>query len=224
VGAEPLSSPSSYKQHSRQRSKIRADVAEAVRTAIERSVRLRTHRSLEERIYVRWPSTYAVVARMVLRLPPRSRLRRATLRRAAVSGWAALSRGDLDLMLVRFAPDCQYEPPPEFYGSGMLSINRGDADIREQVADLRQAWEQMETTPLEIVDAGDRFVVLGRQHVRGRGSGVELDTAVGEALWVRRGLIVRDRFFFDWDAALRAAGVSRDALADHRLTPEGDAP
>jgi len=28
------------------------------------------------------------------------------------------------LMLVRFAPDCRYEPPPEFYGSGMLIFAR----------------------------------------------------------------------------------------------------
>jgi hypothetical protein len=126
---------SSYKQHSRQRFKIPADVAEAVRTAIGPSVRLRTRRSLEERIYVRWPSTYAVVARTVLRVPPRSQLRRALMCRAVLSGWSALSRGDLDLMLVRFAPQCQWENPPEFRGSGMLSVNRGDADIRAQVAD-----------------------------------------------------------------------------------------
>ena len=74
----------------------------------------------------------------------------------------------------------------------------------------------MELTPFEILDAGDRAVFLGHFHLRGGASGVELDSPFAEALWVERGLIVRDNTFFDWDAGLRAAGIPTDAPGDPR--------
>jgi hypothetical protein len=74
--------------------------------------------------------------------------------------------------------------------------------------------------PLEIEDAGDRIVFLGRRHIRGRGSGAEVDFRFGEADWVRRGLIVRSCVFYNWDEALRAAGISNDL----GLASEADAP
>jgi hypothetical protein len=61
-------------------------------------------------------------------------------------------------------------------------------------------------------------VVLGQVHVRGRGSGLELDYRVGSAYWVERGLIVRQRDFADWDTALRAAGIQPEAASDARET------
>jgi hypothetical protein len=76
-------------------------VVEVVRTAIGPDARLWTRRSLDDRLFVRWPRAYAAFARAVLRLLPRSRQRRALLRRQAPSGWSAYASGDLDLQLVR---------------------------------------------------------------------------------------------------------------------------
>jgi len=87
-----------------------ASMAGAVRTPIGPAAHLRTRRTLEERVYVWWPGLYAALSRTVLRLPPRSRLRRTLLRRSVLSGWPAWARGDLDLMLVRYAPDVRLEP------------------------------------------------------------------------------------------------------------------
>jgi ketosteroid isomerase-like protein len=86
-------------------------------------------------------------------------------------------------------------------------VYEAHAGLRELAADLLEAWERFEVTPCEIVDAGNPVVVLGQVHVRGRGSGLELDYRVGGAYWVERGLIVRQRDFADWDEALRAAGI-----------------
>ena len=71
-----------------------------------------------------------------------------------------------------------------------------------------------------LVDAGDRLVVLGHFHIRGRGSGVDLDSPCGQALWFERGLVVRDCQFQDWEAALRAACLRTDALAGFGLAAE----
>jgi ketosteroid isomerase-like protein len=162
---------------------------------------------------VRWPSVYSAFARIVLARPPRSRLRRIQLRRAVLSGWSAWARDDLDLVLVRYARNCRLEVPPAFVDAGMKSAYNGHAGEREYTDDLRESFERMDITPLELVDAGDRFVVLGRFHICARGSGVELDSKFGSVYWIEDGLCVRERMFLDWDAALRAAEIPTTAAA-----------
>jgi hypothetical protein len=181
---------------------------------------MRTRRSLDERLMVRWPRAYGAFARVLFVLPPRSRLRRALLRRQVLSGWSAFSRADLDLMLVRYAADYRFEPWPEFVDAGVRSSYTGHAGLREMLADIRESWEQIEMTPHAILDAGDRFVVLGRFHIRGRGSGVDLESPCCQALWFERGLVVRDCQFQDCEAALRAACIPTDALARFGLAPK----
>jgi ketosteroid isomerase-like protein len=56
--------------------------------------------------------------------------------------------------LVRFAPDYHYDAPPEWLIAGMPSVYRGHAGLREWAAELREAWEILDHTPLEVVDAG----------------------------------------------------------------------
>jgi ketosteroid isomerase-like protein len=183
---------------------------------------LRTRRSLDERLFVRWPRVWPALAGTLFLLPPRSRLRRALLRRATLSGWSAWSRWDFDLMLVRYAPDFQSEQAPEFVAVGMSSCYHGHAGAREWAADLREAWERVDITPVQTVDAGDRIVILGHAHTRARRSGVELESPSGQVLWFEGGLIARERWFFNWDAALRAAGVPTHTFADLGLASEHD--
>jgi ketosteroid isomerase-like protein len=194
--------------------------AEPVRTPISPDARLPTRRTLDERLFVRWPGAYAVFTRAVNRLPPRSRLRRALLRRAVLSGWATWARGDLDLNLLRFAPDCHTDTLPSLLAVGMRSSYEGHAGRRDLFADLREAWERMDLIPQEIVDAGNPVVLLGHMRLRARGSGVEFDTPFGQVVWIERGLIVRDRSFNNWDEALRAAGIPTTAVGEpQRATP-----
>ena len=169
---------------------------------------------MEDRLFVRWPGAYAALARAVQLLPPRSRLRRALVRHTVLSGWEAFVRGDLDLILVRYAPECHLEPPHEWTAAGMRSSYRGHAGWREWAADWFEAWERMEMTSLEIVEAANPVVVLGRVHQRARKSGIELDSPYGSVYWTERGLIVRESHFVDLDETLRAAG--RTAAVDTR--------
>ena len=195
-------------------------MAGAVRTPIGPDARLPTRRTLDERLFVRWPDIYAALSRAVLRLPPRSRLRRALHRRALLSGWASWARGDLDLNLVPFAPDCHTDTLPSLLAVGMRSSYEGHAGRRELAADVREAWERMDTIPQEIVDAGNPFVFLGHIRLRARGSGIEFDTPFGQVLWIERGLIVHERSFADWDVALRVAGIPATAVGEsRRATP-----
>ena len=194
-------------------------MAEAVRTRIGADARLPTRRTLDERLLVRWPGLWPVFARAAQILPPRSRLRRAGLRRAALSGWGAWVRGDLDLCLVRFSPDFHYEPPREWLIAGMPSAYRGHAGLREWSADLREAWEFLDHLPLEVVDSGDVLAFLCRIRLRARSSGIEIDTRLGQIFWSERGLIARERDFSDWDEArarLESCGSRLYPLTDQQ--------
>jgi ketosteroid isomerase-like protein len=182
-------------------------MAEIVRTPIGPDARLPTRRTFDERLMVRWPGAWAALSRALQALPPRSRLRRALLRQSALSGWGAWVRGDLDLCLVRFAPDYHYDAPPEWLVAGMPSVYRGHAGLREWSADLREAWEFLDHTPLEVVDAGDVIAFLCRIRLRAHASGIELDSRLGQVFWIERGLIVRERDFGDWAEALRVVGL-----------------
>jgi ketosteroid isomerase-like protein len=193
-------------------------MAEIARTRIGPDARLPTPRTLDERLMVRLPSAYAAVARAVNRLPPRSRLRRAVLRRNALSGWGAWVRGDLDLCVVRFAPDWHYDAPREWLIAGMPGVYRGHAGLREWSADLREAWEFLDHTPLEVIDAGDVIAFLCRIRLRARTSGIEIDSRLGQVFWIERGLVVRERDFADWGVALRAAGIVAGADNGRRET------
>jgi ketosteroid isomerase-like protein len=157
---------------------------------------------------VRWPGVYIASARAVQALRPRSRLRRALLVRNAMSGWGAWVRGDLDLCVVRFSRDWHYEPPHEWLIMGMPSVYRGHDGLRQWFADLREAWEFVDHTPLEVVDAGDMAAFLCKVRLRARTTGIELDWRLGQVFWFENGLIMRERDFADWDAALRLVGVS----------------
>ena len=182
-------------------------MAGAVRTAIGPDKRLPTRRWLDDRFFVRWPGAFAALSRAASLLPPRSRLRRALVRRSVLSGWAAWTRDDLDLMLVRYARDFRLEPPREWVAAGMRSAYQGHAGAREWAADMREAWERIDATPQEIVDAGNRLVVLGHFRMRARGSGIEFNDPVGVVFWIERGLTVHQPTFNDWDEALRVAGI-----------------
>ena len=73
---------------------------------------------------------------------------------------------------------------PSLLAVGMRSSYEGHAGRSELAADVREAWERMDTIPQEIVDAGDVVVVLGSYHVRARGSGIEFDSPIGCVLWL----------------------------------------
>jgi ketosteroid isomerase-like protein len=182
-------------------------MAEIVRTPIGPDARLPGRRTVADRITVAWPSGWARLSRATQSLPPRSRLRRALLRGNALSGWGAWVRGDLDLCLVRFAPDYHYDPPSEWLLPGMATVYRGHAGFRQWAADLHEAWEFLDHRPLEVIDAGDMAAFRCEIRLRARTSGIELDSRLGQVFWIERGLIVRETDFGDWDAALRVIGV-----------------
>jgi ketosteroid isomerase-like protein len=170
------------------------------------SERASQRRTLDERLRVRFPTLSRLLADAVMRLPPRSRLRRLILARSVARVYAAANRRDLDLVLVGWDPGSEYHPsgdlmPPDleavFYGhDGYLRLWRYWLDA---FGDIR--WD-----PEEILDLGDKLLVTTQQRGHGSGSGVAVSEPVFQLFTFRRGLVVRQEDFLDRSEALEAAG------------------
>ena len=163
---------------------------------------------------VRFPAIYRRLAALAQRrLPnPRSRLRRAILRRGNISGWAAFNRGDFELMLVRYAPDVEFEFDPGLQTLDLSGTFRGHQGILDGLRQLADGFP-LRFEPAYVLDLGDRVLALGFQRAQGRASGVELEQEFAQLVTVREGLVARDQAWFTWEEGLRAAGLDPDFLA-----------
>lgn len=162
---------------------------------------------------VRFPGAWRVFAVLVNRLlGPRSRLRRALLRRSLISAYAAASRRDFELMLVRYAPDVEFEYDPDFEALGLGGTFRGHGGMVNMLQTWGEAWERWDVRPAAVLDLGDRFVGLGHVRLPGTASGLELEREFAQLLIVRAGVVAQEQEFLSWDKGLRAAGLDPGAI------------
>ena len=104
------------------------------------------------------------------------------------------------------------DPNVELHGTvGGLEegkILRGPSQISQAFeTEDNEVWDEHRIEPQELIDAGDRVVVLQREYQRSK-SGAELVIDTATIVDVRDGRIVRMQGYMDRAAALRAAGLS----------------
>jgi ketosteroid isomerase-like protein len=80
--------------------------------------------------------------------------------------------------------------------------------IRDNFEHWKGAWEELEVTVEELIDAGDRVFVTAHHRGRGRGSGVQVDTRLYTVYTLRDGKVLRTDEYADRAEALEAAGLS----------------
>ena len=173
------------------------------------SVGTGSRRRLEERLGLRFPRALAFVARALLRLSPRSRLRRAILRRVAESAFASANRGDHEATFMLYSPDVEAVFPPELPTVGREGGTRG---IQERLAFQRTwmaEWGGFEFHPDELVDFGDgRLLMIGRVRGSGLSSGAGFDNEWTGLFTMSRGKVTREQVWFSHEEALRATGLA----------------
>ena len=140
-------------------------------------------------------------------LTPRSRFRRVALTRALRSGWDAANRRDWQLMLVRYAPNCEVEFASDFAALGFAGTFRGHDGLLESTRTFDEAFEGRAFFPEFVIDVGDRVLALGRVRLPGTTSGVEFEREFAQSMVTARGLVAREQRFLSWDEALRAGGL-----------------
>jgi ketosteroid isomerase-like protein len=168
----------------------------------------RSSRRLEERLGLLFPGVMAFLDRLLFRLPPRSRLRQAVLRRLIQQGHDALNRGDFEVAFARYDPHVELVSDSRFVGLGFDGVYHGRAErIRFQQRWVAE-WGDFRFAPEELIDFGDgRLFVQGRIVGSGRSSGAGFDSDWAALLTVSGARVVREQFFFDRTAALEAAGL-----------------
>jgi ketosteroid isomerase-like protein len=180
---------------------------EVVRQPI--TVRAHTRRRLDERLVLRFPRASAFVVRAVWRLPPRSWLRQAFVRRAAQLGFESLNRDDVEAALALYHPQVELILPPEFIGLGLDPVYRGREERSRFELRWIAEWGKLRYEPDEIIDLGDdRVLMVGRVKSSGVSSGAPVDSEFAEIFTFSAGRVTREQAFFDRAEALEAAGLT----------------
>jgi ketosteroid isomerase-like protein len=179
-----------------------------VATRVEFDGPVPKERSLTDRLVVRFPRTARMGLAFGMRLSgPRSPVRRDGVRRVLRSAWAAAPRKDWELMFVRYSPEVVWEIPEEFQTLGFAPSYRGHAGLVEGLERFAEVFESWEIRPARALDFGDRVLALGSFRGVARASGVEWEQPFSQLVTLRRGLVVRDRFFYSWEQGLHSAGL-----------------
>jgi hypothetical protein len=106
-----------------------------------------------------------------------------------------------------------WNPDIELDASGtpvldVRGVYRGKDAVKRFWREWLAAWETMRFD-YELVDAGDRVVMLFDPRMRGRSTGI--DVPFGKVAWVftyRGGLLVHQKLYMDQTEALEAVGLS----------------
>jgi len=173
-------------------------------------VRERSTRTLDQRLSLRFPRLAAANSRLIARLPPTSRLRQAALWRGARLALEAYNRRDLDAFLTGFHPEFEVFPARAWVEAGLVEPSyRGPEGFREYVGVWDEVWgRDSPIRPVELVDVGDRFVILSEAPLRARASGVPLTGTFAIVTTLRDGLVIRQDEYWDHAEALSAVGLS----------------
>jgi ketosteroid isomerase-like protein len=73
---------------------------------------------------------------------------------------------------------------------------------------MEESFEVWQVHPESFEEHGDTVVILGQMHLRGRGSGVELDQEVGWLVDVHEDKMTRFQAFLSHEETRAAGGIS----------------
>jgi hypothetical protein len=126
-----------------------------------------------------------------------------------------LVRGTIDLFNAREIDQALDGVPDDFEMDWSNSIGplkgiyRGRQEVMRLWTSFLDAWDEVQWDPEEVIEVDEtRVVVVNHVHMRGRGSGVDVD-AIGVQLWTfKAGEAQRVKLYQSKAEALEAVGVS----------------
>jgi len=183
------------------------DKVECVRMPLR--VREHSSRTLDQRLAIRFPRLAAASFRAVTSLPLGSRLRRAMVARTVRLAVEAYNRRDLDAVAVSYRPDLEYYPYREFVEAGLAEpVYRGPSGYRAYIEATYDVWgTEVKLEPTELIDLGDRLVLLADMPMRAQASGVALAQTYAGVMTLKKGRVIRTDDFLDHAEALEHVGL-----------------
>src|SRR5215210_277619 len=134
--------------------------AKVVRKPLQ--VHERSRRTLDQRLFLRFPRLAIASTRRLLERPPGSRLRQAALWRAMRLALEAYNRRDMDVLGINYHPEFEYHPARNWVEAGLLEASyRGLEGHRRYVESTAEVFaSEVYVKPVEMIDAGKHVVVL----------------------------------------------------------------
>jgi uncharacterized protein len=119
--------------------------------------------------------------------------------------YEAVDRGDLDTANSYIHPKIEFHT---YAQSPEAGVYRGKEAVQKYNEDLVEQFESIRFEVDELVDAGDRIVVLTTQHAVPKGGRQEMKVHVVEVWVVRDGLLAERRSYSTKQDVLEAVGLS----------------
>jgi uncharacterized protein len=118
----------------------------------------------------------------------------------------AFNRGGPETALRFMDPEVEWTTTGLFLEAGTY---RGHEGVLSYLGRLGDEFEDFQTEPAELIEAGDRVVVPVRVTGRGKQSGAAVDLSMTIVVALRGRTIVSIRNFTEKSEALKAAGLPR---------------
>jgi ketosteroid isomerase-like protein len=121
----------------------------------------------------------------------------------------AYNRRDLDAVAIGFHADLEYYPYREFVDAALVEpCYYGPSGYRAYIESTYDVWGvDVRLEPTELIDLGDRLVLLPDMPMRAQASGVPLAETYACVSTLKDGRVIRQQDFLDQAEALDAAGV-----------------
>jgi ketosteroid isomerase-like protein len=118
--------------------------------------------------------------------------------------YEALNRREVDVMLARCHPRVEAHTARIQTDLDLEPVYYTREGLGRALAIWLDAWEDYRVEPNELIDLGDRIVVLSRQTGRGWESGAEVEMPHAVVITFAHGWAVKLQFYWDWDEATHA--------------------
>jgi ketosteroid isomerase-like protein len=119
--------------------------------------------------------------------------------------YEAANRGEFESADLYFHPEIEFHT---YAQSPEAGVYRGKEAVGRYNEKLFEQFESIHFDVEELVDAGDRVVVVSTQHAVPKGGEQQMKVQVVEVWVIRGGLLAERRSYSTKDEALEAAGLS----------------
>jgi ketosteroid isomerase-like protein len=166
-------------------------------------------RPIDVELMVRVPALARLLARFVIALP-HGRLRRHLLRYGMCRLNDAFNRRDLDTLRALFHRDGKAYAARQqgaALGFDLEPVYHGPDGFRRGLETWLDAWSVFRADLVELVDLGNRVLLLHEYWGTGARSGMEVRQRNAQLYSFERGWVTEMRDYWDWAEALEAVGL-----------------
>ncbi len=167
-------------------------------------------RTLDQQLAVRFRRLAPATLRLIAALSPTSRVRQAVVRRAMRLALEAYNRRDLDAVVIGYGSELEYYPYREFVEAGLAEpCYHGPSGYRTYIEATYEVWgAEVRLEPTELIDLGDRLVVLADMPMRAQASGISFAQTYAGVMTIEDGKMIRHQDFLNHAEALESVGLT----------------